>query len=145
MELAPEEIDGLIKWSLIRAARQAEREFTEKLATHGLSPVQFGVLCHLATGEPFTQAQLARAVLTRPQSVSGVVDGLVERGLISREGNRARGRRNPLTLTEPGHALLEQAWPAVQTMNRPEQLGLSKGEAQMLNDLLLRMAHPAMP
>ena len=62
MKLTPQDIDGLVKWSLIRAARQAEREFTELFAAHGLSPVQFGVLCHLSTGAAFTHAQFDAAL-----------------------------------------------------------------------------------
>ena len=145
MNVTPQDIDGLVKWSLIRAARQAEREFTELFAAHGLSPVQFGVLCHLSTGAAFTQAQLAREVLVRPQSISGVLDGLVERGLIRREGGRAKGRRNPLTLTDAGHALMTEVWPTVQTENQPDQLGLTQDEANTLNAVLLRMAHHAPP
>ncbi|GLY16676.1 MarR family winged helix-turn-helix transcriptional regulator [Kineosporia rhizophila] len=141
MELAPQDIDGLVKWSLIRAARQAEREFTEVFAAHGLSPVQFGVLCHLSTGATFTQAQLAREVLVRPQSISGVLDGLVERGLVRREGGRAKGRRNPLTLTDAGHALMEEVWPEVQAQNQLEQAGLSRAETQDFNAVLLRMVY----
>ena len=139
MELTPRDLDGLVTWTLIRAAHRAQRELTGLFADHGLSPVQFGVLSHLATGEAFTQARLAREVLVRPQSLSGVLDGLVARGLVRREEDRGRGRRNPLALTPAGHALLEAVWPRLQDANRPDHLGLAPGEAAALNDVLLRL------
>ena len=141
MKLTPQDIDGLVQWSLIRAARQAERELTELFAAHGLSPVQFGVLCHLATEAAFTQAQLAREVLVRPQSISGVLDGLESRGLIRREAGRSKGRRNPLTLADEGHALLQKVWPQVHAANQPGRLGLGPAETAALNEALLRMVH----
>ena len=139
MELTGQDIDALVTWSLIRAAHRAQRDLTEVFAEHGLSPVQFGVLSHLATGAAFTQAQLAREVLVRPQSISGVLDGMVERGLVAREAERAKGRRNPLALTPAGHDLLAVVWPEVRRANRPELLGLSEAEAATLNAVLLRM------
>ncbi|WP_049821020.1 MarR family winged helix-turn-helix transcriptional regulator [Kineococcus radiotolerans] len=141
MDLTGDDIDALVTWSLIRAAHQAQRGLTALFAEHGLSPVQFGVLSHLATGVEFTQAELARAVLVRPQSITGVLDGMVERGLIARGGERHKGRRNPLTLTAAGQDLLAVVWPAVREANRPERLGLSQTEVAALNGVLLRMVN----
>ncbi|NAZ85254.1 MarR family winged helix-turn-helix transcriptional regulator [Kineococcus indalonis] len=139
MDLTEGDIDALVTWSLIRAAHRAQRELTAVFAEHGLSPVQFGVLSHLATGAQFTQAQLARAVLVRPQSMSGVLDGMVGRGLITRGSERSKGRRNPLALTGAGRELLAAVWPAVREANRPERLGMSAAEVAALNGVLLRM------
>ncbi|WP_432574309.1 MarR family winged helix-turn-helix transcriptional regulator [Kineococcus sp. SYSU DK005] len=139
MELSEDDIDALVTWSLIRAAHRAQRHLTELFAGHGLSPVQFGVLSHLATGTAFTQAELARRVLVRPQSISGVLDGLVERGLVSRGAERSKGRRNPLALTPAGRDLLALVWPAVRGANEPGRLGVSAAEAAELNRVLLRM------
>lgn len=79
--------------------------------------MQFGVLSHLATGAEPTQAQPAREVLVRPQSISGVLDGMVARGLVARGSERAEGRRNPLALTAEGRELLAVVWPEVQAAN----------------------------
>ena len=139
MDLTEGDIDALVTWSLIRAAHHAQRELTAVFAEHGLTPVQFGVLSHLATGTDFTQARLAQAVLVRPQSISGVLDGMVDRGLVTRSSERSRGRRNPLALTAAGRDLLAVVWPAVRRANRPERLGMTEAEATALNDVLLRM------
>lgn len=139
MELDTGDIDALVTWSLIRAAHRAERRLTRLLADQGLTPVQFGVLAYLATGESFTQAQLARAVLVRPQSLSGVLAGLEERGLVARGGVRMKGRRNPLELTNAGHQRLSEAWPVVDLVNTARSLNATDAEAEELNRMLLAM------
>ncbi|WP_369053422.1 MarR family winged helix-turn-helix transcriptional regulator [Kineococcus terrestris] len=139
MDLTDDDIDGLLAWSLIRAAHRVERELTAVFAEHGLSPVQFGVLCHLAAGAEPTQAELARRVLVRPQSITGVLDGMVERGLVARGAERSKGRRNPLALTAAGHALLAEVWPVVREVDHPGRLGVSAAEAAALNRVLLRV------
>lgn len=139
MLLTDQDLDGLVTWTLIRAAHAAERRLTALFAEHGLSPVQFGLLAHLATGRGFTSAELARVVLIRPQSVAAIVDGLVARGLVARAAGRAKGRRNPIELSSAGHDLLARVWPAVLVANRPEQLGLDGLAAAELNRLLHNM------
>lgn len=78
-------------------------------------------------------------MLVRPQSISGVLDGMVARGLVTRDAERSKGRRNPLALTAAGRDLLAAVWPAVREANRPERLGMSAAEVSALNDVLLRM------
>lgn len=136
MRLTTADLDGLTTWTLIRAAHVAERRLTQLFAEHDLSPVQFGILAHLSTGHPLTSAQLAREVLTRPQSVAPVVDGLVERGLVDRAGVRAKGRPNPIVLTRAGQDLLTGVWPAVLAANRPEALDLPQQDAAALDRIL---------
>lgn len=131
-----EDLDGLLTWTLIRAAHPVERRLTALFAEHGLSPVQFGLLAHLSIGRASTSAQLARDVLIRPQSIAGVVDGLVDRGLVARSGPRTRGRPNPIELSGAGHALLADVWPGVLAANRPGPLGLEPPAAAELNRLL---------
>lgn len=136
MRLQPEALDGLVTWTLIRAAHAAERRLTVLFAEHGLTPVQFGVLAHLATGRAVTSAELAREVLVRPQSIAAIVDGLVGRGLVVRVGERTRGRRNPIELSGAGHALLEQVWPVVRAANEPGALALDATTTTELNRTL---------
>jgi len=139
VDVTADDIDALVTWSLVRAAHRAQRELTAVFAGHGLSPVQFGVLSHLASGAEPTQAQLAREVHVRPQSISGVLDGMVARGLVARGSERAEGRRNPLALTAEGRELPAVVWPEVQAANTPERLGVTEAEVRALNGVLLRM------
>ncbi|RFA17559.1 hypothetical protein B7R25_17510, partial [Subtercola boreus] len=69
------DIDAVIGWTVIRAARRATRLFATSLAPHGLTPVEFGVLVQLdAANEKSSPADIARAVEMRPQSVAPTID-----------------------------------------------------------------------
>jgi DNA-binding MarR family transcriptional regulator len=136
-----EELDGILTWSLVRVARLAGQRLTERLAVHDLNPIQFGVLAHLAVAEEMTQAELARSVLVRPQSVAPLVDGMEARGLVSRTGDRARGRRNPVRITEHGLRTLDEVRGVALGANDLTDVGLSLAESAELNRLLLQIVH----
>lgn len=128
--------ERLPAWTLVRAGHVAGRRFTEVFAAAGLTPTQFGVLRSLADGDGLTQAELARAVLVRPQSMGELVGSLVARGLVERAGPGGRGRRTGLALTDAGHDVLAAAMPGVAAFNAPETLGLTAEQAVVLDDLL---------
>lgn len=139
MKLEPSDLDDAVTWTLSRAARTVERALTAVIARQGLSAVQFGVLAQLATHESLTRAELARACLTRPQSMAGVIDGMVEKGMLRLAGSGGRGRPNPVVLTETGHAILEVAWPDFVEANQAIHLGLTESEGSTLNAMLHRL------
>lgn len=141
--LTQSDLDGLITWSLVRASRQVERVLVEVLAPYGLTPQQFGVLAQLSVDAPLTQADLARAVLVRPQSASAFLDAMETRGLIRRTGDRGRGRRNPVELTDAGSALLAQVWTPVLGTNDLFPAGIDPPEATALNATLLKLLKEA--
>lgn len=111
-----------------------------RLSPFGLHPVHFGVLAHLVTEPEMTQADLARSVLQRPQSIAPLLDGLETRGLIRRTGDRARGRRNPVQITEEGRRALEAVWHIALFTNDLSDAGLTAQESVELNRLLLKVA-----
>ncbi len=77
-----------------------------------------------------TQADLARSVLVRPQSIAPLLDGLEERGLIRRMGDRARGRRNPVQITDSGRGALTTVWDIALTTNDLSDAGLTGMKAR---------------
>jgi DNA-binding MarR family transcriptional regulator len=136
-----EDLDEILTWNLVRAARLTARRLSDRLDEHDLNPVTFGILAHLAVTSPMTQADLARAVLIRPQSIAALLDGLEQRGLICRAVDRSRGRRNPVVLTDDGHQMLETVWDTVIETNDLSDDGLSPEETNQLNRLLLKLVH----
>lgn len=142
MDVSQDDLDGLTAWTLIRAAHRVEQQLTELFASRGLSPVQFGVLAHLATGVPLTRAQLAREVLVRPQSIAGVLDGLTARGLVLDRGRRGKGRPNPVTISPQGREVLTEVWPAVLAATGPAGLGLSTTDGAHLDRILFSIIRP---
>jgi DNA-binding MarR family transcriptional regulator len=139
LRLEQADLDSAVTWTLTRAARHVERKLTEVIAGHGLTPVQYGVLAQLATNDSMTRAQLARATLTTPQSMAGVIDGMVEKGLIAFAGESGKGRPNPLMLTEFGHETVDVVWPAVLEHNRAHPLGLTEAEVASLDAILQKL------
>lgn len=109
------------------------------LATFSLTPVQFGVLAHLSVRPPTTQAELARSVLVRPQSMDPLLRALESRGLIQRSSLRASGRPNPVTITAAGKQLLQEVWEPIMATNDLAAFGLDQNEGRRLNEKLLKI------
>lgn len=112
-----DDVDSVVAWTVIRAARELSRRLGEELAPFDLSPVEFGTLVQLATEDELNQADLARAVGVRPQSMSAVSTGLETRRLVERGSAPGRGRASRMRLTPGGRDLLARAWPRVLASN----------------------------
>ncbi|KQM57535.1 MarR family winged helix-turn-helix transcriptional regulator [Agreia sp. Leaf210] len=115
--LTRDDVDAIAAWTVIRAARELARMLAIELAPLRLTPVEFGVLAQLAAADGLSQADLARAVGVRPQSMTALVAGLQERALIDRGADRGRGRHSRITLTRGGRDLLAEAYPVVLASN----------------------------
>lgn len=128
-------------WELVQTFHVVARGFHRVFDQAGLSATQFGVLAELAdrerTGAPTpSQAELARVVLLRPQSIGELVGSLVERRLVVRDGPSGRGRRTGLSLTDAGRATVQHALPLVRAFNTPDAIGLTDTEAADLVRML---------
>lgn len=125
-----------VLWDLVQTARIAERRFAEVFAEFGLTPAQYGVLASLADGDDLSQAELARAILVRPQSLAAVVDTLVAAGLVVREGPPGRGRRKSHALSDRGSRAVAEARPAAYRLLRSEVTGLDPRQTQQFDAAL---------
>ncbi|SMH42768.1 transcriptional regulator, MarR family [Rathayibacter oskolensis] len=139
---AASRLDGVLAWNFTRAARLIGNRLADRLDVHGMNPIQFGVLAFLARDEELTTAEIARAVLLRPQSVVPLLDQLEARGLTRRTGGRERGRRNPVQITARGRAALEDVWTIAEETNDLTDVGLTPIESEELNRLLLKVIGP---
>ena len=133
------DLDEVLTWNLVRVARFAGQRLAERMAGHGLHPVHFGVLAYLVIAPEMTQADLARAVLQRPQSIAPLLDGLEGRGMVRRTGDRTRGRRNPVQITDDGQRALDAVWDIALASNDLGDAGLTAEESAELNRLLLKV------
>ncbi|GAB3890632.1 MarR family transcriptional regulator [Kibdelosporangium lantanae] len=134
-----EALASMPAWTLVRAYHAIAHGFTSLFEQHDLTPVQFGVLAQLSASPDLLQAELARRVLVRPQSMAAVITQMVDRGLLERTGAGGRGRRVPIRLTDQGRQVLASAGAAVREFNDPANLGLEPYEAGMLNALLHKL------
>jgi len=92
------------------------------VATVDITLSQYRVLGILGDGHEAASALAEKLAVSRP-SLTGVVDGLVARGLVLRNPNGSDRRRVEVDLTEAGRAVLLAADAAVdQRMERISQL-----------------------
>ena len=104
--------------TLARLARQIELA----VATVNLTLAQYRVIAILGDGFEAASALAEKLAVSRP-SITGVVDGLVARGLVRRDQPADDRRRIDVGLTDAGRLLLAAADAAVeQRMERIEQL-----------------------
>ena len=134
-------LDDVLTWNVVRVARFVGSRLADRLAGHRLHPIHFGVLAFLAGVPEMTSSEIARAVLVRPQSIAPLLDGLEERGLTRRTGTRARGRRNPVQITDAGRQALDDVWGIALSSNDLSDAGLTQQESGELNRLLLKIVH----
>ena len=132
-------LDGVLAWNFVRVARFVGNRMARRLEGHGLNPINFGVLAFLADAPEMSTSDIARAVFVRPQSMSPLLDGLEQRGLVRRTGSRSRGRRNPVQITEAGCQALAGVWEVARATNDLSDAGLTTTESKQLNQLLLKV------
>ncbi len=90
------------------------------------------MLACLADGDDLSKAELAKAILVRPQSMARLTDAMIDQGLLARTGPGGRGRRARLTMTDRGRRRLDEARPAAWALNQPDQIGLSPDDIPIL-------------
>jgi long-chain acyl-CoA synthetase len=107
--MAPEVSSPALGRVVARLARQVELA----LATVDLTLPQYRVLILLGEGQEAASALADKLAVSRP-SVTGVVDGLVARGLVQRDQDADDRRRVAHTRTDAGRRLLAAADDQVQ-------------------------------
>jgi MarR family transcriptional regulator, organic hydroperoxide resistance regulator len=115
-----------------RIARLMERELVRSGST--LSVRQLRVLQRLHDGEQIA-AEIARHSSVGPAAMQGVLDGLVDRGLVLRQRSSADRRKQLLQLTDDGESaltagneIIQQAVGGlVQNMKKSEQTQIAEG------------------
>lgn len=129
----------LPSWLLGRAAARGRRLVAEHLAREGIRMSHHAVLCGIAEHEPLAQAELSRIVRIDPKDMVAVLNDLQARELITRARDPRDARKNALTLTPPGRALLERLEELGDEANRALLDPLTPKEGRQLTTLLHRL------
>ena len=122
------ELASTMRVSVMRLSRRLRAE----RADHGLSLTQVATLASLERHGPLTPSELADHEQVRPPSMTRVLAGLHERGLIERTPHVTDGRQHLVSLTSAATALLKEdrrrrdAWLAVRLA------GLTREERDLL-------------
>ncbi|HEX8168061.1 MAG TPA: MarR family transcriptional regulator [Beijerinckiaceae bacterium] len=111
----PQAADPLRVWfRFIRLHRRVSSAIAGELKAIGLSIPQFDLLSTLTEREGLTQQELAQRLYVTKGNVSGLVDRLVEAGLVERRPIEGDRRSHALHLTEKGRDLAQQGITAQQ-------------------------------
>jgi DNA-binding MarR family transcriptional regulator len=85
------------------------RRFREVADVDDLTPTQTSALSRLTKNGPASASELAAAERVRPQSIAATIAVLEERGLVGRRPDPGDGRRQLVSVTDAGMALVTGA------------------------------------
>lgn len=102
-------LDADLGWQARMVARRITAELDAALAPAGLSSVQFGLMCLIASAPDDTLAALAQRAGLNQSTMSRNVDQLAGAGLVEVVTSESDRRRRAVWLTETGAFRLKQA------------------------------------
>ena len=105
-------------------------------AGYDLTPVQYAALATIRTNPGIDQITLAGLIAYDRTTITGVVDRLVQKGLVVRRASSRDRRARELQLTEDGRKTLRAITPAVEAAQRTLMRGLTEKESAELMRLL---------
>ncbi len=108
-------------------------------AGYDLTPVQYAALTSIHDHPGLDQATLAGLIAYDRTTITGVVDRLVQKGLVVRQPHRSDRRAHALRITEPGRRTLRGIEPAVMAAQRVMLRGLTATEAATFMKLLRKV------
>lgn len=101
---------------LIRELARTFQAFEHFSAVHvrelGLTPPQFDVIATLGNTAGMSCKELSEATLITKGTLTGVIDRLIDKGLVSRSALAEDRRSVRVALTAAGEALFQQVFPA---------------------------------
>lgn len=134
-----EYLDSPLFW-LRRATLAVQKAFGDEMSQHGLSAAQFEVLRHLWRRDGMEMRALQERLGVTSPTLTGVVDGMVERGMVERRLSPDDARVRLVFLTEAGRALEERFGGVVCKVEDRLLSGFSPAECVLLKDWLRRIA-----
>ena len=127
---------------LNHCAHLARQYMDRQLRAYQVTPVQSFSLIYLHRQEgtsEVTQRDLERELRLKAPTVNGIVDRMVEKGLITRTTSRTDGRCRVLELSEKGREAVDTFQAIVRRSEELICAELSEQEELLLRDLLTRL------
>jgi DNA-binding MarR family transcriptional regulator len=112
-------------------------EYEQVASAHQLTGGQARMLA-LVSDEAMPMSQLAGRMKCEPSNITGLVDRMEKRGLVTREPDGRDRRIKLVTPTETGREVSGQIWTALDYAANP-LAGLNQGERETLRDLLRKI------
>jgi DNA-binding MarR family transcriptional regulator len=133
------DLERAIPYLIARAGMRMGQSFSKELKQFDLTLTEWRVCVALRHAPHQRLSDLALHTSTEPSTLSRVVDGLLQRGLVLRDRSGEDARALALSLTEAGAALTERIIPLAQLYERVSLAGLSTAQADALRDMLRKL------
>ncbi len=124
---------------LRRAHQRSAAIFQDQFAASGLTPLQFTSLVKIRDQGRASQNLLGRLTHADPATIMGVINRLVERGLIRKSGDPEDKRKSILMLTSKGLNLIESLETAALAVSRETLAPLTSKEQKTFLRLLAKL------
>src|SRR5215469_3062370 len=98
-------VEDCISFVIGKAGQQISRRAREKLAAHGVTPMQYAVLKVLWQQEGQTGAELGARLVIDSATMTGLIDRLEASGLLKRQADADDRRVQRLFVTKQGRSL----------------------------------------
>lgn len=114
--------------------------FADRLKPLGVSPREFAVLSHIASGQPRTQQQLSELLGVHRNNMVSLIDQMETRGWVSRHRGEQDRRSFEIRPTPAGTHILARVNELIPDLDADLTAGLSKRDSRALADLLQAVA-----
>ncbi|MGJ3699374.1 MarR family winged helix-turn-helix transcriptional regulator [Variovorax sp. AFSI2.2] len=135
-KLPDHDLERAIPYLLARAGMRMGQSFSKELKQFRLSLTEWRVCVALHHKAHQRLSDLALHTSTDPSTLSRVVDGLLQRGVLVRDRSDEDARALALSLTEAGRDLTLRIIPLAQVYERVSLSGLTAAQAESLRDML---------
>ncbi|MFD0127381.1 MarR family winged helix-turn-helix transcriptional regulator [Streptomyces virginiae] len=139
MTSALQHIQSLPSWLVGRVAARGRELVAAALAAEGLKLMHHAVLAATAEYGPIAQADLGRRLAVDPKDMVGMLNHLQEAGLVLRTPDPDDRRKNAVTVTPEGTAVLARCAALAEAANAEFLAPLAPPEREHLVALLTRL------
>ncbi len=131
-----EETIGFLLWD---ANRSMCREFSDRIAQHGVTLGLWPFLRALWDDDGLTQRELSEKVRMKGPTTVAALNKLEDKGLVRRESNKNDARKINVFLTSEGRKIYRLVMPDVEAVNKQMLNQLSVAEQKTFRDLIKRV------
>jgi MarR family transcriptional regulator, organic hydroperoxide resistance regulator len=132
----PEDTVGFLLWD---ANRAMNREFSDRIARHGVTLGLWPFLRALWEADGLTQRELSEKVRMKGPTTVAALNKLEDKGLVRRESNKNDARKINVFLTPEGRKVYRKVIPEVEAVNQQVLSELTEKEQASFKDMIRRM------
>lgn len=130
------DLQNSIPYLIARAGVRMGQSFTREMRKFNMTLTEWRV-CSTLSHKPHQRlSEVALNTSTEPSTLSRVVDGMMQRGLLIRERSGDDARALALSLTPEGMDVTQRLIPIAQLYERVSLNGFSSAQADQLRDML---------